>query len=159
VVGRNALRNSGVSGYNTSKDDLTYSPLLQQVFFIGDGQTIGTIPQTFIAPAGATRLFVGTMDSYQWNNNLGSLAVTVVATNSPSATLSIACDAQSSSVTVSWPASANAWGLESTNALPYVPVASWPAVSERYETNASTVSVTFTNVPAYGTRFFRLRKL
>lgn len=150
--------NSGVSGYNTSKDDTTYSPLLQQVFLIGDGQTSGTIPQTFIAPAGATRLFVGTMDSYQWNNNLGSLAVTVVATNPPSTSLSIACDALSSVVRLTWPASDITWVLESTNALPNESVVSWPAVTEAYVTNASTVSVIITNVPANGNLFYRLRK-
>jgi len=55
------------------------SPELKQVFFIGDGLT-GTgsgAMQTFIVPAGATRLFLGTMDGYEWNNNIGEFNVTV----------------------------------------------------------------------------------
>ena len=55
------------------------SPLLQQAFFIGDGLTgtgIGSV-QTFTAPAGATRLFLGSMDGGGWYNNLGSFNVNV----------------------------------------------------------------------------------
>lgn len=56
------------SGVNAST--LTVSPVLRQVFFIGDGRTgidngggpTGTLQQ-FIAPAGATRLFLGLADS------------------------------------------------------------------------------------------------
>jgi hypothetical protein len=38
--------------------------------------------QTFKVPAGATRLFLGPMDGYQWSNNAGSFtaAVSVVQT-------------------------------------------------------------------------------
>lgn len=58
----------------------TISPGLRQPFFIGDGLTgTGTgTPQGFIVPAGATRLFLGTMDGFQWNNNSGSFSGTVV---------------------------------------------------------------------------------
>ena len=35
------------------------SPLLQQVFFIGDG-----IGKTFTVPTGATQLYLGTMDTW-----------------------------------------------------------------------------------------------
>jgi hypothetical protein len=55
------------------------SPELKQVFFIGDGFTgtgSGTM-QNFVVPAGATRLFLGTMDGYEWNNNIGSFDVTI----------------------------------------------------------------------------------
>ena len=55
------------------------SPGLKQVFFIGDGLT-GTgsgATQEFFIPAGATRLFLGTMDGFEWSNNLGSFDVTV----------------------------------------------------------------------------------
>ena len=59
----------------------TLSPLLRQAFFIGDGLTgTGTgTPQTFVVPAGATRLFLGTTDGFQWSNNSGSFAVVVTA--------------------------------------------------------------------------------
>lgn len=150
--------NSSVSGYNASRDDTSYSPLLQQVFLVGDGKASGGIPQTFAAPAGATRLFIGTMDSYQWNNNIGLLAVTIVATDLPPPPPSLAWDASQSVVTVSWAAPADGWVLESTNVLPSEPVASWPAVTEPYQTNASTISVTFTNISAHADRFVRLHK-
>ncbi len=65
------------SGLGTSFT--TLSPLLAQVFFIGDGLTgngTGT-PQTFVVPAGATALYLGTTDGSGWYNNSGTFAVTV----------------------------------------------------------------------------------
>jgi hypothetical protein len=58
-------------------DFLSLAPLLQQPFFIGDGQTSQDVIQQFIAPAGATRLFLGVMDNYQWSNNTGSFNVKI----------------------------------------------------------------------------------
>lgn len=55
----------------------TLTPELRQVFFIGDGIGAGGVRQTVIAPAGASRLFLGTADGSEWNNNGGSFAVTV----------------------------------------------------------------------------------
>lgn len=57
----------------------TLAPLQKQVFFIGDGLTgSGTgSPQAFRIPAGATRLFLGTMDGFGWWNNVGSFDVTI----------------------------------------------------------------------------------
>jgi hypothetical protein len=56
------------------------SPLLNQVFFIGDGRTgtgSGTVQQ-FVIPSGATRLFIGSSDGGGANlNNNGSFNVTV----------------------------------------------------------------------------------
>lgn len=43
---------------------LTLSPLLGQIFYIGDGVTSGGIFQEFIAPVGATRLFLGIPDGF-----------------------------------------------------------------------------------------------
>ena len=60
-------------------DFASLSPLLKQVFFIGDGLTAegsGTL-QSFEIPTGATRLFLGTMDGFGWFNNLGAFEVTV----------------------------------------------------------------------------------
>ena len=72
-----------------STDFAGLSPELQQVFFIGDGlQLDGLTSQIFIVPNGATRLFLGTMDGFDWNNNVGSLDVTVNAVPEP-ATLSL----------------------------------------------------------------------
>lgn len=53
------------------------APELKQVFFIGDGVTDSAISQRFVVPAGATRLFLGPMDGYEWNNNDGSFEVDV----------------------------------------------------------------------------------
>ena len=54
------------------------APALNQAFFIGDGVTDVAQVQTFLAPTTATRLFLGTMDGLQWNNNSGSFTVTVI---------------------------------------------------------------------------------
>ena len=69
----------------------TLSPLLDQVFFIGDGLTgdgTGTV-QSFIAPRAATMLYLGFADAGGYNgspgsygDNTGALSVTV---NAPSA--------------------------------------------------------------------------
>ena len=65
----------------------TISPQLRQVFFIGDGLT-GTgsgTAQHFVIPSGATRLYLGSADSWGRNaNNTGSFTVVVSdATASP----------------------------------------------------------------------------
>ena len=64
----------------------SYSPALNQIFFIGDGLTgeaTGTF-QHFAAPAGATRLFLAVADSYgSSTGNLGSLLVNVSAVPEP----------------------------------------------------------------------------
>jgi hypothetical protein len=65
-----------------SRDYTTLSPGLQQVFFMGDGLTSGSLTQTIIAPAGATRLFIGTMDGYGWANNTGDFRVNISTSNS-----------------------------------------------------------------------------
>lgn len=61
------------------------SPALKQAFFIGDGLTgngTGAV-QTFVVPAGATRLFLGTSDGFGWFNNSGSFAVTIAGAAPP----------------------------------------------------------------------------
>lgn len=55
----------------------TLSPQLKQVFFIGDGKTDKGAYRRYLVPAGATRLYLGVMDGYEWNNNSGSFTVTV----------------------------------------------------------------------------------
>jgi hypothetical protein len=64
--------------YNTS--NMT-SPLLQQTFAIGSGLANITIP------VGATRLFLGLNDGYEWTNNIGELVVTVTPVPAPGAIL------------------------------------------------------------------------
>jgi hypothetical protein len=65
-----------------AKSFTTLSPGLRQIFFIGDGQQSGS-PQIFIAPPGATRLFLGFADGSGgtgapgfYGDNAGSLLVT-----------------------------------------------------------------------------------
>lgn len=60
---------------SASMDFLTLSPALKQPFFIGNGLTSSGVTQQFVAPAGATRLFLGAMDSFGYSNNSGSYAV------------------------------------------------------------------------------------
>jgi hypothetical protein len=63
------------------------SPLLKQVFFIGDGRrltTAGPLCQTVTVPPGATRLFLGTMDGFEWSNNTGAFSVRVCKLARPS---------------------------------------------------------------------------
>lgn len=60
-------------------------------------------------------------------------------------------------VTVSWPRPATGWLLENTNRVVGLAVA-WPPVPLPYQTNASTIWVTFPNSPPVGNAFFRLRK-
>ena len=71
----------------------TLSPQLGQVFFIGDGKTSGNLDQLFNAPAGATRLFLGFADAPfsvgapgAFDDNRGSLAVTITSVPEPTAT-------------------------------------------------------------------------
>jgi hypothetical protein len=68
---------------SASRDFASLSPLLKQPFYIGDGlRNDGLTLQSFVVPVGATRLFLGTMDGYDWFNNDGSLEVSA-ATNVP----------------------------------------------------------------------------
>jgi hypothetical protein len=60
-----------------SRDFTSLSPQLNQVFFIGDGVTSGGTQQQFVIPSGATRLFIGKMDGYEWNNNSGVSTITI----------------------------------------------------------------------------------
>lgn len=61
---------------DASRDFKTLSPKLRQPFFIGDGRTSSGEVQQFIPPAGATRLFLATMDAYEWSNNVGGFYIT-----------------------------------------------------------------------------------
>lgn len=59
-------------------------PGLGQIFFIGDGLTDTAVVQQFLAPTGATRLFLAVADSYgSSTGNSGSLAVTYTGAVEP----------------------------------------------------------------------------
>jgi hypothetical protein len=70
---------------------VSISPQLKQVFFLGSGATRAGITQRFVVPKGATRLFLGTMDGFEWNNNTGffSVAVTIERTDVSSRLFSV----------------------------------------------------------------------
>ena len=53
------------------------SPLVQQPFYFGNGNTSSSVQQGVIVPPGATRLFLGTMDGHEWSNNGGSYSGTL----------------------------------------------------------------------------------
>jgi hypothetical protein len=59
------------------QDYLVLAPALKQPFFIGDGSTSSGAVQQVIAPTGATRLFLGVMDQYQWSDNEGTFTVQI----------------------------------------------------------------------------------
>ncbi len=66
-------------------DYLTLTPLLQQTFFIGDGWTnVTQQPQWIAIPAGATRLYLGTLDGQSWNDNVGGYNAHIVQNPEPS---------------------------------------------------------------------------
>ncbi len=60
------------SGGGLGTDFALLSPLLRQVFYIGDGVTSGNVFQEFIAPAGATRLFLGIPDGFGFDGAPGA---------------------------------------------------------------------------------------
>ncbi len=55
----------------------TFAPQLKQVFYVGNGLTSSGQQETIVVPNGATRLFLGTMDGWEWSNNSGGFTVTV----------------------------------------------------------------------------------
>jgi hypothetical protein len=72
------------------RDYLVLAPALKQPFFIGDGSTSSGAVQQVIAPAGATRLFLGVMDQYQWSDNEGAFTVQITkAASTPAVQLSL----------------------------------------------------------------------
>lgn len=63
---------------------VSFSPALKQVFYIGDGLTSGAIAQTIVVPSGATRLYLGVLDTSQWSNNGGQFSVESTVVPEPS---------------------------------------------------------------------------
>ncbi len=59
------------------RDYVRLAPQLRQIFFIGDGFTTQGAIGRVLVPDGATRLFLGTMDSHGWGNNGGEFQVII----------------------------------------------------------------------------------
>lgn len=51
--------------YDSANSQVNFAPMIGQTFFIGDGFTDSSVQQNFYVPAGATRLFLGFVDA--WN--------------------------------------------------------------------------------------------
>lgn len=68
----------------TARDYTSIAPLTKQPFFVGDGRRSTGEVQQIIVPPGATRLFIGNMDAWQWNDNIGGYTATINATYSVS---------------------------------------------------------------------------
>jgi len=73
-------------------DFTALAPALGQVFFIGDGLATGGAAQTITAPAGATRLFLGIADAFDfdgapgaYDDNIGAFLVDVTRAAPPTA--------------------------------------------------------------------------
>jgi hypothetical protein len=78
---------------------IAFTPLLQQVFFIGDGLSAGGASQSVLVPAGATMLYLGFADGFgfsgapgYYGDNFGSVVadLVVVGVPEPSAALLLA---------------------------------------------------------------------
>lgn len=73
-----------------SQNFAVLTPILKSPFFIGDGLTTAAAIQKFVVPAGATRLYLATMDGSGSLNNLGGFNVTIGgAVPEPSAVISV----------------------------------------------------------------------
>jgi hypothetical protein len=80
--GSNGSAPTAANASTASNDYMTQNDntiQVQEPFYIGDGTPYsgGSSPAQFVVPQGATRLFLGVMDGYQWNNNSGSFSVTI----------------------------------------------------------------------------------
>lgn len=62
---------------STQRDYASISPEMKQVFFVGDGKKSDGTVQKIIVPDGATRVFIGMMDAWQWNDNTGNFSFKV----------------------------------------------------------------------------------
>ena len=58
-----------------------FAPQLQQMFYVGNGLTSTGAQESIVVPAGATRVFLGTMDGWEWSNNSGGFTVTITQTS------------------------------------------------------------------------------
>ena len=139
---------------------LTYSPLLRQTFFIGDGLTgtgSGSIQQ-FIVPAGASRLFLGFADGFSngtisgppsfYGDNSGTLSAYVQVASVPSTCPTLSITGQPNVVAISWPSTGSNAILESASSLTagdWAPVNTTPVIvgNSFVVTNAITSSQMF----------------
>jgi len=89
-----------------SRDYVVLSPRLKQVFFIGNGRTSLGAKQWVVVPPGATRLFLGTMDTFSWDNNVGEFDVDILYIEAPLLGIGFV-DRQSANVQLAWRSRSN----------------------------------------------------
>jgi hypothetical protein len=132
------------------------SPGLKQVFFIGDGRTgtgTGNVQQ-FIVPAGATRLFLGTIDGVGWANNTGAFNVQVNGGGGGGGGAAIAAAVLPSSRSVLVGATATAFvsiinaGPATATGCGITPVTGVPSAFLYQTTNAANQLIGTPNTPA-----------
>ena len=59
------------------RDYSSISPELKHPFYVGTGTTSGGSQQSIVVPQGATRMFMGMMDGWEWDNNSGGYNATI----------------------------------------------------------------------------------
>jgi Flp pilus assembly protein TadG len=59
-------------GTSTQRDYAQLAPQMKQVFFVGDGKRSTGEVQMVVVPSGATRVAIGMMDAWQWNDTSGN---------------------------------------------------------------------------------------
>jgi hypothetical protein len=72
-----AERDYTAGSNNGQATGATFAPQLQQVFYIGNGFTSTGTQETIVVPDGTTRMFLGTMDGWEWSNNSGGFTATL----------------------------------------------------------------------------------
>lgn len=68
-------------GSSSARNYTQISPSLKQVFFVGDGLKSDGTSQKIVIPYGATRVFLGMMDAWQWNDNTGNFQTRLYSGN------------------------------------------------------------------------------
>jgi hypothetical protein len=145
------------------RDFASIAPALGQTFFIGDGLTgTGTgAAQEFVAPAAATRLFLGIVDAWDGYHIVGNPAAysddggsytAVFQVDIPNR-VALSIWRSGAGVVLAWPAAASSCSLYQANA---VPSGTWTPVTNAPVQVGSDMQV-FVE-PAAGTRFFCLQQ-
>jgi hypothetical protein len=136
---------------SASRDYFSVSPLLKQVFFIGDGLTSTGVRQQVIVPPGATRLFLGPLDGSGWFNNIGSFSVdvlTLVITNTTRVSDGIAISGNGGT--------SNGLFLVLSSVDVTLPLTNWPAISTNSFDEAGNFNFTNSISPSQPHQFFFL---
>lgn len=112
-----------------------------------------------VAALGPDRVMVGAyLDDLGATDSGTAYLYNLAAAAIQAPSLAISRDLELSTITVSWSATAEGWILQTTNALPTWPLDPWHGAVGPLQTNGGSISMTVTNAPSVGNRFFRLHK-